>query len=205
MSPGAAGLLDAAIAVGTDVVGALDPASFDRDIEKHLDVVFGVADRHVGIDVHLHDPGTLVVFELEQIAAPTPGAGHGGTGGGEPRVLSWRRRAVRIIADGLATAGVASMIGYRSGFCTDAPPLRLHLPRPQTDRSHMPAKMVNDAATLEGCDRAARREPREIPWLRKPPRLSLTCDSHHDGFHGNVSGHLDSFSLSPDAICPVDL
>lgn len=73
---GTAQLLDEAIAAGADLVGGLDPATFDRDVEKHLDVVFGVAaKRGVDVDIHLHDPGTLGVFEIEQIAARTRALG----------------------------------------------------------------------------------------------------------------------------------
>jgi cytosine deaminase len=75
-SPGTAQLLDDAIEAGADLVGGLDPATFDRDIEKHLDVVFGIAEkRGVDVDIHLHDPGTLGVFEIEQIAARTRALG----------------------------------------------------------------------------------------------------------------------------------
>lgn len=75
-SPGTPELLDEAITLGADLVGGLDPASFDRDVERHLDVVFGVADkRGVGVDVHLHDMGTLGVFEIEQICARTRALG----------------------------------------------------------------------------------------------------------------------------------
>lgn len=78
-SPGTAELMDQAIAMGCDVVGGLDPATFDRDIEKHLDVVFGIAERRgVDVDIHLHDGGTLGVFEIEQIAARTRALGMNG-------------------------------------------------------------------------------------------------------------------------------
>ena len=71
-SPGTAQLMDEAIGLGADLVGGLDPASFDRDVEKHLDVVFGVAQKHgVDVDIHLHDAGTLGIFEIEQIAERT--------------------------------------------------------------------------------------------------------------------------------------
>jgi cytosine deaminase len=54
----------------------LDPASFDRDIKAHLDVVFGIAERRgVDIDIHLHDQGMLGIFELEEIAARTRALG----------------------------------------------------------------------------------------------------------------------------------
>ena len=69
-SPGTPQLLDEAIRLGANAVGGLDPASFDRDVEGHLDVVFGVAQKHgVDVDIHLHDGGMLGAFEVEQIAA----------------------------------------------------------------------------------------------------------------------------------------
>ncbi|OJU66129.1 MAG: cytosine deaminase [Rhizobiales bacterium 63-7] len=75
-SPGTAELLDAAIGLGADAVGGLDPASFDRDPQAHLSVVFGVAEKHgVDIDIHLHDFGTLGVFTIEEICARTTALG----------------------------------------------------------------------------------------------------------------------------------
>jgi cytosine deaminase len=111
-SPGTPELLDEAIRLGANLVGGLDPASFDRDVEKHLDVVFGVAHRHgVDVDIHLHDPGTLGLFEIEQIAARTRALGmqghvaisHAyGLGDIPPDAL-------QRIADILARSGVAIM------------------------------------------------------------------------------------------------
>lgn len=75
-SPGTPDLLDEAIALGADLVGGLDPASFDRDLKGHLDVVFGVAEkRGVGVDIHLHDFGSLGAFTVEEICARTVALG----------------------------------------------------------------------------------------------------------------------------------
>ena len=75
-SPGTAELLDAAIGLGADLVGGLDPASFDRDPKGHLDVVFGVAEKHsVDVDIHLHDAGTLGAFTVEEICDRTVALG----------------------------------------------------------------------------------------------------------------------------------
>ena len=75
-SPGTPDLLDAAIGLGADLVGGLDPLSFDRDIKGHLDVVFGVAERHgVDVDIHLHDGGTLGAMTIEEICARTVALG----------------------------------------------------------------------------------------------------------------------------------
>ncbi|NRP89655.1 N-isopropylammelide isopropyl amidohydrolase [Ensifer adhaerens] len=78
-SPGTPQLMDEAVAMGADLVGGLDPASFDRDVEKHLDVVFGIAEKHgVDVDIHLHDGGTLGLFTIEQICARTCALSMGG-------------------------------------------------------------------------------------------------------------------------------
>jgi len=104
--------MDQAIAMGCDLVGGLDPASFDRDIERHLDVVFGIAERRgVDVDIHLHDGGTLGAFEVEQIAARTSALGMEGHvavshayGLGDISV-----EAQKKLAATLASAGVAIM------------------------------------------------------------------------------------------------
>jgi cytosine/creatinine deaminase len=74
--PGTAELLDAAIAAGADLVGGLDPAGIDDDIDGHLSAIFRVAAKHgVGLDIHLHDGGALGAFELRQIAKRTRALG----------------------------------------------------------------------------------------------------------------------------------
>ena len=75
-SQGTPELLDEAIGLGADLVGGLDPASFDRDAKGHLDVVFGVAERRgVDIDIHLHDGGLLGAFTIEDICDRTAALG----------------------------------------------------------------------------------------------------------------------------------
>jgi cytosine deaminase len=67
--PGVKDLLDQAIRDGADLVGGLDPAGIDNDIDGHLDAIFSIAERRgVGLDIHLHDPGELGCFELRLIA-----------------------------------------------------------------------------------------------------------------------------------------
>jgi cytosine deaminase len=100
-SPGTAELLDEALKLGCDLVGGLDPASFDRDVDGHLDVVFGLAEkRGAGVDIHLHDAGTLGLFQIEAIAARTKALGMGGK-----VVVSHAYALGDISADALAKAG----------------------------------------------------------------------------------------------------
>lgn len=169
-SPGTADLLDAAIREGANVVGGLDPSAFDGDADAHLDVVFGVAERHgVKIDIHLHEPGQQGIEQLRRIASRTRAAAMQGKvavshayalGDVErdeaartadlladagvaimtnapgnrafPPISLLRRAGVRVFAgnDNIRDAwwpygdadmlGRAMMIGYRSGFFTDA-------------------------------------------------------------------------------------
>lgn len=65
IEPGVPALMEAALAAGADVMGGLDPCAMDADPVEHLDIVFGLADKHgVPIDIHLHEPGELGLFSL---------------------------------------------------------------------------------------------------------------------------------------------
>jgi cytosine deaminase len=78
-NPGPAELLEEALRSGVETVGGIDPAGFDRDPVRHLDIVFGLAAQYgAGIDLHLHDVGSLGAWELELIAERTRDAGLGG-------------------------------------------------------------------------------------------------------------------------------
>ncbi|MBB4349595.1 amidohydrolase family protein [Aliirhizobium cellulosilyticum] len=169
-SPGTPELLDEAIGLGADLIGGLDPASFDRDVSANLDVVFGIAEkRGVDADIHLHEGGTMGAFTIEEICARTEALGMQGHvsishayGLGDLPVDAARKIAARIARSGISimtnapghhsfppvallrSEGVnvfsgsdnirdswwpygdgdmlrrAEIIGYRSGFFTDA-------------------------------------------------------------------------------------
>lgn len=111
-SPGTPELLDEAIGMGADLVGGLDPLSFDRDVKGHLDVIFGIAEkRGVDIDIHLHDAGTMGAMTIEEICARTTALGMQGRvavshayGLGDLGL-----DAARKIADLIARSGVSIM------------------------------------------------------------------------------------------------
>ncbi|MFI5801923.1 amidohydrolase [Streptomyces sp. NPDC051561] len=56
-TPGTAKLLEDAARSGlVDMIGGIDPISFDNALDEQLDLVFRLADRYdVGVDIHLHD------------------------------------------------------------------------------------------------------------------------------------------------------
>ena len=77
--PGVLDLIDQAVREGADLVGGIDPLEIDRDPKGQLDGIFAVADRHgVGLDVHLHEPGEMGLFNVQEICVRTRVLGLGG-------------------------------------------------------------------------------------------------------------------------------
>jgi cytosine deaminase len=110
--PGTRELMEDVLRHGVEIVGGVDPASFEGDVEAHLDLVFGLAERFgTGVDLHLHDFGLLGLFQLDAVAERTKALGmqgrvavaHAYALGSSPAA------AVRSTADRLAEAGVAIM------------------------------------------------------------------------------------------------
>ena len=61
---------------GADVFGGLDPCIMDRDPKRHLDAVFGLAEKYgKQVDVHLHEPDELGAFSIEMILERTRALG----------------------------------------------------------------------------------------------------------------------------------
>jgi cytosine/adenosine deaminase-related metal-dependent hydrolase len=90
--PGTVELMEDALRNGADVVGGLDPSSIDRDPARHLDVIFGLAEKYdVDVDIHLHEPGELGAFGVELIAERT-------------KALGWQGRVV--ISHALCLGGI---------------------------------------------------------------------------------------------------
>jgi cytosine deaminase len=110
--PGVMELMQAALASGADIVGGLDPAGFEMNVDRHLDGVFALAERYgKGIDLHLHDGGHLGLHTLEQMARRTRAAGL------EGQVVASHAyalgevplEAMQRTADNLARAGISIM------------------------------------------------------------------------------------------------
>ncbi|MEV7190076.1 amidohydrolase family protein [Kitasatospora sp. NPDC093102] len=124
-SPGVADLLDAALREGAELIGGLDPAGFDGDVDGQLDIVFGLAGRHgAGVDIHLHDGGPVGASQLRDIADRTAALGLAG------RVAVSHAYALggldadelHTTARKLAEAGVAIMT---NGPSRSMPPVKL--------------------------------------------------------------------------------
>lgn len=71
-----ANLVREAVQNGVGIIGAVDPATVDNNIEASLDTLFEIAvEGNVDIDLHLHDPGHLGTFTMKRLALLTKQAG----------------------------------------------------------------------------------------------------------------------------------
>ncbi|MBP0465087.1 amidohydrolase family protein [Roseomonas sp. PWR1] len=112
-------LLDAAIAMGADIVGGLDPCAIERDPVRHLDIVFGLADKHgKPVDIHLHEPGTMGAFSLDLILERTRALGM------EGKVVVSHAFCLGDIPERDRDALLARMASLRVAIATTAPASR---------------------------------------------------------------------------------
>jgi cytosine/adenosine deaminase-related metal-dependent hydrolase len=76
LEDGTVPLLEDALRAGATTVGGIDPCQLDRDPVRHLDIVFGLAEKYgADVDIHLHEPGHLGVFSAELIFERTRALG----------------------------------------------------------------------------------------------------------------------------------
>lgn len=74
--PGTVAYLEESLKLGATVMGGIDPCQLDRDPARHLDIVFGLAEKYqVDVDIHLHEPGHLAHFSTELIMERTRALG----------------------------------------------------------------------------------------------------------------------------------
>ncbi|MGV9310221.1 amidohydrolase [Nonomuraea sp. NPDC003727] len=138
IAPGTDRLLEQALEQGVDLIGGLDPAGLDSDAVKHLDIVFGLADKHgVGVDIHLHDRGSLGEWQYRLIIERAKVLGlRGKVTVSHGFALSDASPAVRAeLLDGLAEAGVA--------IASIAPPGRA-MPLKELAAAGVPMTLGND-------------------------------------------------------------
>lgn len=75
-APGAIDLCRQALDEGADLIGGIDPCGLDKDPINHLDAVFDLANSTgKGVDIHLHERGSLGAFTLGLIAERTRALG----------------------------------------------------------------------------------------------------------------------------------
>lgn len=69
-------LVREAVRKGASLVGGVDPATVDGDVERSLQTMVKIAaEEKAGIDLHLHDPDRLGIFTIKRLAELTVEAG----------------------------------------------------------------------------------------------------------------------------------
>ncbi|MFG1614479.1 amidohydrolase family protein [Nonomuraea wenchangensis] len=159
-NPGTAELLEEALKSGVEAVGGLDPAGIDRDPVRHLDVIFGLAERYgAHVDIHLHDGGTLGGWELELIIERTRTLGLGGrVAVSHAYALGQLDEAAQDrLAQGLAEAGVALVTAAVYNF--PVPPVKKLRAAPACSGCGATGWRRATGPTSSCCRAAARRRP----------------------------------------------
>jgi len=107
--PGTASLLKDAVKMGAKAIGGVDPAGLDRDPLGQLDAIFDIADSTgCEVDIHLHDPGELGVWQIWRIIERTRSLGMEGKVS-IGHAFCWAAMSPEIessLLDALAKAGI---------------------------------------------------------------------------------------------------
>lgn len=114
--PGTLELLKAALLEGADLVGGLDPAGIDGDVTGHLNAIFQLAEQHqVPLDIHLHDPNDLGIYQIDQIIQRTEALGMQG------KVAISHAYCLGMVPAAVAGATIERLAAARIAIMTNAP------------------------------------------------------------------------------------
>lgn len=134
-------LVREALRSGASLVGGVDPASIDENIEKSLQTVMELAvEANANIDLHIHDPGHLGIFTFKRLAALTEEAGWQG------RVTISHALAFADIS--LKEAGeVAELLAHQRISITSSVPIRKTIPIPLLHEKRVEVSLGDDSIT----------------------------------------------------------
>lgn len=139
---GSVQLIRDAMKNGATLVGGVDPATVDRNIEKSLHTIFEIAAEHnKGVDIHLHDPNSLGAFTFERMADYTKEAGMAGRA-----TISHGIALADLSGDALAEMA-AILKEQKIDVTTTIPINRTTIPVPALDRYGIPVSVGHDSIT----------------------------------------------------------
>lgn len=134
-------LVREALKNGAALVGGVDPASIDQNIEKSLHTVMELAvEANANIDLHLHDPGHLGIFTFKRLAALTEKAGWQG------RVTISHALALADISYSEASE-VAEMLAHQDISITSSVPIGKTIPIPLLRKKGVNVSLGDDSIT----------------------------------------------------------
>jgi cytosine/adenosine deaminase-related metal-dependent hydrolase len=200
--PGTVELMEEALRNGADVVGGIDPCLIERDPIKHLDVVFGLAEKYnADVDIHMHEMGDLGAFSMELIAERT-------------KVLGWQGRVV--IGHIPCLGGVDEAYQGRLIDLLAENRIAVTSNGPGGNRPSPPIKRLRDAGVVVNCGSDNARDPWG-PWNVVDMLLRVYIVAHRNAFSadeeiemvldiatngGAATMRLEDYGLSPG--CSAD-
>ncbi|WP_338786136.1 amidohydrolase [Metabacillus sp. FJAT-53654] len=127
---------------GATLVGGVDPATIDRNIEKSLHTIFDIAvEAGTGVDIHLHDLNTLGAFTFERMAHYTKEAGLKG------RATISHGSALADLEGEALIEMVSLLTEQQIDVTTTVPITRATIPIPTLDRLGMNVSLGHDSIT----------------------------------------------------------
>lgn len=134
-------LVREALRSGASLVGGVDPASIDENIEKSLQTVMELAvEENANIDLHIHDPGHLGIFTFKRLASLTEEAGWQG------RVTISHAMAFADIPLKEASE-VAELLAHQGISITSSVPIGRTIPIPLLNEKGVEISLGDDSIT----------------------------------------------------------
>lgn len=135
-------LVKDAMRMGAQLVGGVDPATVDNDIEKSLSTIMDIAvEFNADVDIHLHDANNLGTFTMKRLASLTEEAGWQG------RVTISHALGLGGVTDKEAEEVAERLAALKIDITSTVPIGKQVIPIPLLDRKGVKVSLGNDSIT----------------------------------------------------------
>lgn len=135
-------LVKDAMRMGAQLVGGVDPATVDNDIEKSLHTIMDIAvEFNADVDIHLHDANNLGTFTMKRLASLTEEAGWQG------RVTISHALGLGGVTDKEAEEVAERLATLKIDITSTVPIGKQVIPIPLLDRKGVKVSLGNDSIT----------------------------------------------------------
>ncbi|KFN01451.1 deaminase [Bacillus clarus] len=135
-------LVKDAMRMGAQLVGGVDPATVDHDIEKSLHTIIDIAvEFNADVDIHLHDANNLGTFTMKRLVALTEEAGWQG------RVTISHALGLGGVTDKEAEEVAERLAASQIDITSTVPIGKQVIPIPLLDRKGVKISLGNDSIT----------------------------------------------------------
>ncbi|HDR3894595.1 MULTISPECIES: amidohydrolase family protein [Bacillus] len=135
-------LVKDAMRMGAHLVGGVDPATVDNDIEKSLHTIIDIAvEFNADVDIHLHDENNLGTFTMKRLASLTEEAGWQG------RVTISHALGLGGVTDKEAEEVAERLAAVNIDITSTVPIGKQVIPIPLLDKKGVKVSLGNDSIT----------------------------------------------------------